>query len=138
MGSSVNTGIPISSDLRLSPVPGPEGGNGYVLHRGNLALFIDTPAPPSPSCASCVLTTRQANPALPEGMSEIPFPPEKGFYRLLFMEGLLFAGDAPAVLPALAEWEGLAAAFKPETILLSSSLPPMTLGVFLDRLRAAS
>ena len=133
----MSTGIPISSSLTVTPTEHPGHGYSFILELNAQTVIIDGPLGEPPPQGAVVLSTSRANPALPEGMTQIPFPPEKNHYFILRIENCLFAGAAPSAFARLPEWETLTAKLPPETLLFSSGLPPMTLGAHMDRLRAA-
>ena len=131
-----STGIPISSEAGLLPDYLPGRGFRYRLRWKDQVWSVD-PAPGGirPEDAGALFTTRP-EPVLPEGIGQIPFPEERPRHHFLRAGDLLFVGAAADAVPDRGPW--LALRLPREVIVLSSDLPPMTLGAFLDRRPAAS
>lgn len=97
-------------------------------------MVVDPPPGEAGPDGAAVLFTSKWNPTLPEGIEQVLFPAGRGYYFLLRAGDLLFAGAAATACPHREAWQTLAASLPPEILVLSSDLPPMTLGALLDRL----
>ena len=129
-----STGIPISSEVRLIPAHAAGRESWYSLRTQGRVFFVDPPPRERGLEVGDILLTSKSHASLPEGMEQIPIPETSPQYHFLRAGGLLFVGTAAGTMEDPESWRALSLRVPREVLVLSSDLPPLTLGAFLDRL----